>query len=109
MLVSDPAAAAQRHTADGEVLHYDDPGCLLVSLASGDDASVLYFHHSSEDRWLTRDEVRFAPAAHTPMGYGLAAVDASHAPSALSLEAARESALAQDRERGASPGGAPAR
>ena len=91
MLVSDLGFAGQIHTADGEVLHFDDPGCLL--LHAHDQASedlTLYFHHATEDRWLTGDEVRFAPAEATPMAYGLGAVGEE---SAGTLD--REAALAQ--------------
>ncbi len=104
MLISDPAFAAQRHDADGDVHHFDDPGCLLVSL---DDASgsaerreTLYFHHAREDRWLRGDEVGFSgEAGHTPMGYGLAAIAAADDASSLSLVEAQRRARDRDRER----------
>jgi hypothetical protein len=76
MLVSDPRYAAQIVTADGEVLNFDDPGCLLRHLddTRPHDASV-YFHHSREDRWLKAPAVAFARGDDTPMGFGLRAVD----------------------------------
>lgn len=106
MLVSDPAFAAQRHLEAGEVLHYDDPGCLLVSLEPRDlpgtaDADALYFHHREEDRWLDPAEARFVETKDSPMGYRIGAVSRDEAPDALSLPQARDVALARDRARSA--------
>lgn len=101
MLVSEPSSAAQRRTPDGVVYYYDDPGCLLVSIPD-EPVSTLYFHHRNEDRWLTREEVRFVSVDHTPMGYGLAAVRVEEAPSGLDLLEARRLALDRDRARAAS-------
>lgn len=100
MLVSEPASAAQRRTAANEVLHYDDPGCLLVSLPQdATEGDELYFHHWEEDRWLAGAEVRFAEVASTPMGYGLAAVGDQRFPDAMTLADARQRSLARDLER----------
>lgn len=88
MLVSDPAWAAQLHAPDGAVLHFDDPGCLLLHRAErGSPAHALWFHHLREERWLSGPDVGFVPAGPSPMGYGLGAVDAD-TPGALGLEAA---------------------
>jgi hypothetical protein len=35
-----------------------------------------WFRHAYQDRWLARSAVAFAPHGNTPMGFGLAAVDA---------------------------------
>ena len=85
MLISEPRFAAQLQTETGEILNFDDPGCLLASLAKrSPPVHALWFHHASEDRWLDADRVAFAPTERTPMGYGLGAVDAG-SPGALSL------------------------
>ena len=89
MLISEPRFAAQLETADGEIRSFDDPGCLLAELASGlPDARGLWFHHAREERWLDASQVAFEPREPTPMGFGLAAVDAG-TPGALSLAEAR--------------------
>jgi copper chaperone NosL len=97
MLVSDPRFAAQIQLADGEVLHFDDPGCsLLARAALARPVRAAWFHDSASEAWLREDEVAFVRGAATPMGYGLAAVRAGSAAGALdaaaalaSLEAAR--------------------
>ena len=82
-------AGLVRETEDGEVRSFDDPGCLLASLAARPEpVRALWFHHLREDRWLTGEQVAFEETSGTPMGYGLGAVDAG-APGALSLEQAR--------------------
>lgn len=89
MLISEPGFAAQLEAQDGRVASFDDPGCLLAYLdAHGDAPRALWFHHSREERWLAGEEVGFVPAEHTPMGYGLAAVDAG-TPGAIPLAEAR--------------------
>ena len=92
MLISEPGFAAQVQRRDGTVLHYDDPGCLLVhgSAARGalSDAHAVWFHHRREDRWLSLDEVGFLPTRHSPMDFGLAAVARSSHPDALGPEQA---------------------
>jgi len=100
MLVSDPAWAAQRQTASGDVFHYDDPGCLLVALDDFDrEQDIVYFRHHAEDLWLRSDEASFVEVGPSPMGYGLGAVSVSEAPDGLGLRAARDRAVAVDRER----------
>jgi len=88
MHVSEPAFAAQLHTGQGDVLHFDDPGCLFELLRK-DKPSVhaLWFHHVSEDRWINGQAVGFIGVEPTPMGFGLGAVDASQ-PGAMTLDAA---------------------
>jgi hypothetical protein len=92
MLVSEPRFAAQVQRPDGTVLHYDDPGCLLVhdpaergALA---DAHAVWFHDSEGPRWVPLAEVGFVPAATTPMDFGLAAVERATHDDALDVEAA---------------------
>jgi len=87
--------AAEARTADGETLFFDDPGCLLLWSAAADPAPVaIWFHHSTEPRWLAGDATGFVPADATPMNWGLAAVDAG-TPGALSLAAARDRVLSR--------------
>jgi hypothetical protein len=76
MHVGDPAFAAQLHATDGQIHHFDDPGCLLLFKEERrPDVHATWFHHVREDRWIAGDDVGFAPASPTPMGYGLGAVD----------------------------------
>jgi hypothetical protein len=77
MLVTDPAFAAQLHTERGEVLFFDDPGCLLLHRAESaetEPGAAAWFHDSAGPRWLPEAEARFVPAPETPMGHGFAAV-----------------------------------
>jgi hypothetical protein len=78
MHVGDPRFGAQLQTVEGDVLNFDDPGCLFDYLASH-EASVraLYFRNQRADAWLRQDEVGFVAVEDSPMGYGLAAVPRS--------------------------------
>ncbi|MBI1949402.1 MAG: hypothetical protein HYS27_27190 [Deltaproteobacteria bacterium] len=82
MHVGEPGFAAQLQLEDGTVHNFDDPGCLARWLdehpkdAAADAVHAIFFHHKTDDRWLTRAEVGFVDASPTPMGFGLAAVDA---------------------------------
>ncbi len=92
MLISDPSWAAQFATRDGDVLAFDDPGCLLrYEHEHAADSHAAWFHHRREDRWIPRESVGFAIAGPSPMGYDLAAVDAQE-PGAISLDEARRRA-----------------
>ncbi|MGH0033204.1 MAG: protein NosL [Myxococcota bacterium] len=95
MLVSDPAFAGQLHLADGDVRHYDDPGCLLADLAelaelATPEVHAAWLHHHREERWLPLEEAAFAPVDHSPMGYGLAAVAAGDPAGTIPLHAAKQ-------------------
>lgn len=80
MLVSDPAFAAQLHLPSGEVLFFDDPGCLLLERAEHPERTgPAWFHDSAGERWLAEGEARFVDGARTPMGHGFAAVGAGSA------------------------------
>lgn len=99
MLVGEPAFAAQLHTRGGAVLHFDDPGCLLLHVhQQRPEIHRTWFHHLDEDRWISGDAVRFVAAGPTPMGYGLGAADAGASPS-LSQDAATERVLERERRR----------
>ncbi len=80
MHIGDPAFAAQLQLASGEVLNFDDPGCLFTWVAShAAPRHAVWFHHHEADRWLSDAQVGFVPASPTPMAYGLAAVEQSAA------------------------------
>jgi copper chaperone NosL len=96
MLISDPAFAAQLETTAGDLPAFDDPGCLLAYQAEhGASVRRTWFHHSQEDRWIAGDRVAFERVPRTPMGYGLAAVDAG-TPGAISLAAAKAAVASRD-------------
>ena len=104
MLISDPAFAAQLQTESGEILDFDDPGCLMrYRQEHAPGARAVFYHHLHEDRWLPEAATAFVPVAPTPMGWGLGAVDAGSA-GALSLD--RAEALVRGRAEGRE-GGAP--
>lgn len=85
MQIGEPAFASQAQLADGQVLDFDDPGCLLDWLAhSRAPLRTLWFHHAREDRWVRGNAVGFVEVGQTPMGWGLGAVDAAQ-PGALTL------------------------
>jgi copper chaperone NosL len=88
MLLTDPRYAAQLHTPAGEVLFFDDPGCLLLYRAEQRAApAAAFFHDSAGGGWLAEAEARFVPAAETPMGHGFAAVAGGGAPEGLDAAA----------------------
>jgi copper chaperone NosL len=97
MLVGEPAFAAQLHTPAGEVLHFDDPGCLLLHREASGAAGAAWFHDSRGPGWLPEAEARFVAAERTPMGHGFAAVAAGEGEDGLDAAAA----LAALRARGA--------
>lgn len=101
MLVSDPRYAGQLHTEAGEVLFFDDPGCLLLHRAGRQGVRAVFFRDSRAERWLAEAEVRFVRVPETPMGYGFAAVGEDAEPGALAPEAALAALEA------AAPGNAP--
>ncbi len=75
MAVSDPCFAAQLQTRDGQIINFDDPGCLFIYLCHHDPAvHAVYFHRMDGEEWLNGDQVGFVPATLSPMGYGLGAV-----------------------------------
>jgi copper chaperone NosL len=75
MHVGDPRFATQLQTTSGDVLNFDDPGCLFDYLQSHEvSAHAIYFRNYDEDGWLTESEVAFLPVEDSPMGYGIRAV-----------------------------------
>lgn len=93
MSVSERAYAAQLQTKDGQVLNFDDAGCLF-RYADGDGPVVhaIYYRHVREDRWLSESAAAFVASGPSPMGYDLGAVDAGTA-GALSPAQARTQVL----------------
>lgn len=90
MSVSDHGFAAQLQTADGQVLNFDDPGCLLIYLADKRPAvHAVYFHAMDGEEWLSQEEVAFVTTDRSPMGFELGAVRRG-TPGALTFEQARE-------------------
>lgn len=90
MHVGEPSFAAQLTTKDGRVHAFDDPGCLFVFLGEQQpDVHTIFFRHHRENRWIPRDRVGFVPAEKTPMGFGLAAVDATER-DAIDFDQARQ-------------------
>lgn len=74
MHVSEPSFAAQLHTTDGRVLHFDDPGCLLrFVVAQSPEVRATWFHDAKADAWIPGEKARFVKIEPTPMGYGLGA------------------------------------
>lgn len=74
MLVGEPDYAAQLITTDGQILNFDDPGCLVKHLEDNQvQVHRMWFHAAGEDAWLAPDEVAFARVPVSPMGYGFAA------------------------------------
>ena len=94
MHVGDPGFAVQLQLDDGDVLYFDDPACYFAYLDEHHvEVHATYFHHRRDDRWLTPPNVAFVWEATSPMGGGLAAVDAGTA-GALDYETARARARA---------------
>ena len=99
MHVGEPGFAAQLQTVEGDVLFFDDPGCLFELLDKGEhEVHALYFHHYQEDRWIPGTDVAFLDVTPTPMGYGIAAV-AVGTPGAVSIENARAKVRATAKDR----------
>ncbi len=97
MLVGDPAFAAQLHTPTG-VLHFDDPGCLLLYVhESRPEVRAVWFHAHGGDDWLPAQRVRFARVDGSPMGYGLGAEPPDAG--SLSYAEALDYVLAREAER----------
>jgi copper chaperone NosL len=75
MHVGDPRFAAQLQTTEGDVLNFDDPGCLFDYLQSHEvPVHALYFRNYDGDGWLPESEAGFLTVEDSPMGYGIRAV-----------------------------------
>lgn len=103
MHVGDPRFAAQLQTESGDVLSFDDPGCLFEYLSSHEvEVHALYFRNHAADGWLSESEVGFLPVEDSPMGYGIRAVKVD-TPDSKSIEWAKR----QVSERPHQPHGGP--
>lgn len=74
--IKDPRFAAQYQLPDATVKLFDDPGCLVLALASeATPAAQIYFHDHDGDRWLAASDASLAhtPRTQSPRGYGWAA------------------------------------
>lgn len=88
MHVGDKRFAAQLQTKGGQVLEFDDPGCLFNYLEHKRPAvHATWFRHLREDRWVRGDQAGFVEAEQSPMGHGLGAVDRG-APGDIGVEQA---------------------
>lgn len=89
MHVGDPRFAAQLQTSSGDVLSFDDPGCLFDYLSANEvEVHALYFRNHDADGWLSESEVGFLPVEDSPMGYRIRAV-AAETPGAQGIEWAK--------------------
>ena len=95
MHVGDPRFAAQLHTTEGEIVNFDDPGCLFDYLHTHDvSVHALYFRNSDREGWLSESSVGFVAVEDSPMGYGIRAVPKA-APEAQSIEWAKARAISR--------------
>jgi len=84
MALSDRHAAAQvRGGPRGATEKFDDLGCAVTWLAkqpwAEEPATRVWVARSTDGAWLEARQAHFVEGAHTPMGYGWAAVDATQA------------------------------
>jgi copper chaperone NosL len=77
MLISEPAFAAARRTADGTAFTYDDLACLRADLQdAGGDRGRIWVRDLHRDVWIDGDRAVFVRSAgfRTPMGGATVAV-----------------------------------
>ncbi len=85
--------AAQLQTKEGDVLFFDDSGCQFEYEAKNKpNLHAVYFHHSTEARWIPAVSVAFVAVERSPMGFNIAAVDAGTI-GAMTLDAAKKKVL----------------
>lgn len=93
MHIGEPHFAVQLQTTDGNVLNFDDPGCLFFyERERHPSVHAMYFHHARDDRWIPRSDVAFVTVASSPMGYAFGAVQRGTTGS-ISYEEARDRVL----------------
>lgn len=97
MRLAVPRHVAQLQTRDGQVLLFDDPGCLLVFLQTRRPRVHARYFRGPDGAWIRGRDVAFVPA-RTPMRYGLAAVRVGTS-GALSWDEAWRRVAARHRER----------
>lgn len=94
-----PSMAAQVHLSDGQVLNFDDPGCLLLWLNRGAaPPRAVWVHHHRADVWLPREQAAFVEVSESPMGFNLGAVERA-TPGALDWQQATARVLAKGVQR----------
>ena len=89
MIISDDRFAAALVTATGDVLKFDDIGCLIQQEAGRARPEVAYWVRGSQGQgWLNAREATFlhAPGVASPMGYGLAALPAGQVEDGLAAD-----------------------
>ncbi len=72
-IIAAPRFAAQLQRADGSIVSFDDPACLLRALAaSAEPPRAVRFHTERADGWVESSEAWFAqiPGQATPHGDG---------------------------------------
>ncbi len=95
MHIGDPRFAAQLQTTKGEVLNFDDPGCLFDYVQTHQfSIHALYFRNYDTDGWLSESEVGFLPVEDSPMGYGIRAVP-KETPAAHDIDWAKGQVIAR--------------
>jgi len=95
MHVGEPPFAAQLIDQSGRLHTFDDPGCLFLFVEEHHPAvHGIWFRHHTDPRWVAADKAGFVAVDKTPMGFGIAAVDAN-APGAIEHDEARRRCLAR--------------
>lgn len=75
MHIGDPRFAAQLQTTEGDILNFDDPGCLFEYMKANQlSIHALYFRDHDGSGWLSESDVGFLLVDDSPMGYGIRAV-----------------------------------
>ncbi len=104
MHIGEPGFAAQLILADGRILDFDDPGCLLAYVDDErPEVHRAWVHHATEDRWIRLEAAAFVPVDRSPMGYRLAAVDRGAAGAMDRADAEARVRLARARADGGLP------
>ncbi len=95
MAIGDRRFAAQVRTGEDAIHHFDDLGCALAWLGTGEtpdpEQAALHVRAASGDGWLDARTARYRTGLVTPMGYGFGAVaaDDTQAEALLTLEQVR--------------------
>lgn len=98
MVISDKRFAAEvRGGPDGRITKFDDVGCALKWLEAqtfaNDPATRIWVASQDDGHFLEARRAHFVDGAHSPMGYGFAAVEE---PRGLDFEMLREHLRSRD-------------
>ncbi|MDO8896187.1 MAG: hypothetical protein Q7V19_00945 [Bacteroidales bacterium] len=80
MGLADPKYSAQSINTRGDIVWFDDLGCLIFFMESpdwerfGGETAVSYIADSETGEWLKVEEAWYTYGKQTPMGYGYSAV-----------------------------------